>query len=90
MRRYKSTFEIFSGFEHRMRKEEMEEQVNKEAKQGWRFPSDAARIIDGNAISTRREESSLLPTAIREQKFAKKMEWLSQSQAMREELPRHG
>ena len=29
-----------------MRKEEMEEQFNKEAKEGWRFAADAARITD--------------------------------------------
>ena len=37
LRRYKGTFDIFFGVEHRMRNEEMEEQFNKEAKQGWRF-----------------------------------------------------
>ena len=31
MRRYKSTFGIFFGIEHRLRKDEMEEQLNKEA-----------------------------------------------------------
>ena len=39
MRRYKGTFDIFFGVEHRMRKEEMEEQFNEEAKQGWMFCS---------------------------------------------------
>ena len=29
--------DIFFGTEHRLRKEEMEEQFNKEAKEGWRF-----------------------------------------------------
>ena len=37
MRRYKGTFEIFIGIEHRLRKDEMEEQLNKEAKEGWKF-----------------------------------------------------
>ena len=32
MRRYEGTFDIFFGIEHRLRKEEMEEQLNKEAK----------------------------------------------------------
>ena len=32
MRRYKGTFDIIFGVEHRTRKEEMEEQFNKEAK----------------------------------------------------------
>ena len=35
MRRYKGVFDIFFGVELRMRKEEMEEQFNKEAKEGW-------------------------------------------------------
>ena len=32
MRRYKGTFDIFFGIKHRLRKDEMEEQLNKEAK----------------------------------------------------------
>ena len=46
MRRYKGTFDIFFGVEQIMKKEEMEEQFNKEAKQGWRSAADAARITD--------------------------------------------
>ena len=49
MRRYKGTFDIFFGVEHRMREEEMEDQFNKEAKQVSRFAADAARITDENA-----------------------------------------
>ena len=41
MRRYTGKCDIFFGMEHRMRKEEMEEQINKEAKEGWRFAADA-------------------------------------------------
>ena len=37
MRRYKGTFDVFFGIEHRLRKEDMEEQFNREAKEGWRF-----------------------------------------------------
>ena len=51
MRRYKGTFDIFFGIEHMMRREEMEEQFNKEFKQGWRFAADAARITDNKASS---------------------------------------
>ena len=51
MMRYKESFDNFFGMEHRMRKEEMEEQFNKETKQGWRFAANAARIIDDNAGS---------------------------------------
>ena len=32
LRRYKGTFDIFFGVEHRWRKDEMEEQLNQEAK----------------------------------------------------------
>ena len=45
MRRYRGTFHIIFAVEHRMKKEEMEEQFNKEAMQGWRCAADAARII---------------------------------------------
>ena len=57
-RRYTGTFDIFFGTEHRMRKEEMEEQVNKEAKQGWRFAVDAARITDESASNLDRKHTS--------------------------------
>ena len=43
---YKGKCDIFFGIEHRLRKEEMEEQFNKEAKEGWRCAADAARITD--------------------------------------------
>ena len=62
MRRYQGTFDIFFGIEHRMRRDEMEEQFNKEAKQGWRFAADAARITDESAkvriASTRQQFGS--------------------------------
>ena len=35
LRTYKGTFDIFFGIEHRLRKEEMDEQLSKEAKEGW-------------------------------------------------------
>ena len=41
-----STLDVFFGIEHRLRKDEMEEQLNNEAKEGWRFTADAARITD--------------------------------------------
>ena len=56
--RYKGTFDISFGIEHRMRKEEMEEQFNKEAKQGWTFAADATRITDENASSEDRKHTS--------------------------------
>ena len=54
----KGTFDIFSGIEHRMRKEELEEQFNKEAKQGWRSAADAARMTDETARSEDRKHTS--------------------------------
>ena len=58
MRRYKGTFDIFFGIDHRLRKEEMEEQFNKEAKEGWRFAADAARITDQRASSADQKHTS--------------------------------
>ena len=58
MRRYEGICDIFFVLEHRMRKEEMEEQFNKEVKQGWTFASDAARIIDVSASSEDRKHKS--------------------------------
>ena len=58
MRRYKGKCDIFFGIEHRMRKEEVEEQFNKEAKQGWTFAADAARITDERARSEDRKHTS--------------------------------
>ena len=51
MRMHRGTFDIFFGVEHRLRREDMEEQFNKEAKHGWRLAADAARITDENAGS---------------------------------------
>ena len=58
LRRYKGTFDIFFGVEHRVRKEEMEETLNKEAKQDWRFAADSARITDEKASSEDRKHTS--------------------------------
>ena len=38
--------------------EEMEEQFNKDAKEGWRFAADAVRITDENAGTEDREHTS--------------------------------
>ena len=43
MSRYKGTFDIFIGVEYRMRKEEMEEQFNEEAKQRWNICSQRSK-----------------------------------------------
>ena len=58
MRRYKGKCDIFFRIEHRLRKEEMEEQFNREAKEGWRFAADAARITDERASSQDRTHKS--------------------------------
>ena len=67
----------------------MKEQFNKEAKRGWRFAADAAGITFENA-STHREGFLLQSTAIWEQSLAKKKGRLSQSQATKVVLPKHG
>ena len=41
-----------------MRKEEMEEQFNREAKEGWRFAADATKITDERARSEDRKHTS--------------------------------
>ena len=43
---------LLVGMGHRLRKEEMEEQFNKGAKEGWRFAPDAARIKDEDRKQT--------------------------------------
>ena len=58
MRRYEGTLDIFFGVEHRMKKAELEEQFNKEAKKRWRFAADAARITDENAGTEDRKHTS--------------------------------
>ena len=55
MSRYKGKGDIFFGIEHRLRKEEMEEQFNKEAKEEWKFAADAARVTDERASSEDRK-----------------------------------
>ena len=58
MKRCKGTFGIFFRFEHRLRKEEMEEQFNNDARQGWRCAADAARIPDEKSCSEDRKHTS--------------------------------
>ena len=58
IQRYKGTFDVFFGTEHRRRRAETEEQFNKEAKQGWRLAADSARISDENAGSEDRKHTS--------------------------------
>ena len=58
IRRHRGKCEIFFGIKHRLRKEEMEEHFNKEAKEGWRFAVDAARFIDESAGGEDRKHTS--------------------------------
>ena len=58
MRRYKGTFDVFFGIEYRLRKEEMKEQFNREAKEGWRFAASAARITEEMAGDEDRKHTS--------------------------------
>ena len=48
----------FGGIEHRLRKEEIEEQLNKEAKEGWRLAASAARITEEMAGDEDRKHRS--------------------------------
>ena len=96
MRRYKGKCDVFFGIEHRLRKEEMEEQINKEAKEGRRVAADEARITDERASSEVRIESMhqaeflWQSPATWEHLWEKKKERLSRSQEMKEELPKDG
>ena len=58
LKRYKEKCDIFFGIEQRLVKEEMEEKFNREAKEGWRFAADAARITDERANSDDRKHTS--------------------------------
>ena len=58
MTRHRGKCDIFFGSEHRLRKEEMEEQFDKEAKEGWRFAAGAARITDERAGSEDQKHTS--------------------------------
>ena len=94
MRRYRGKCDIFFGIEHRLRKEEMAEQFNREAKEGWKFAADAARITDEIASSEDRThtsggvfvaiDSNLGAVAGAEEGAIESI------QEMKEELPKHG
>ena len=51
-------YHFVTAIEHRLRKEEMEEKFNKEAKEGWRFAAGAARITDERAGSEDQKRTS--------------------------------
>ena len=70
----------------------MEEQFNKEAKEGWMFAADAARIADETAASEDRKHTAggvFVAVATWEQLWEQKEGRLSRSQATKEELPKH-
>ena len=50
--------DIFCGIEHRLRKERMEGQFNRDVKGGGRLAADAARITDERASSEDRKHTS--------------------------------
>ena len=90
MRRYQGTFDVFFGIEHRLRKEEMEEQFNREAKEGWSFAVQQESLVKEGAVRierTHKKEFLWQSTAIWEQLWEQKKVRLSRSQ---EELPEHG
>ena len=55
MRKKTKESDIFFGAEHRLRKEEVEEQFNKEAQEGRRVGAHAARITDEKASNEDRK-----------------------------------
>ena len=89
VRRYRKC-DILFGIEPRLRKEGMEEQFNREAKEGWRFAADAARMTDENAgtedCKHTSGESFLRLKATWEQWRDQKKVRLLRSQVMKEEL----
>ena len=56
--RHRGMFDIFFGIQHRLRKEEMEEQFNIEAMEGWSFAVDAARGTDERASTEDQKHTS--------------------------------
>ena len=86
IRRFKGKCDIFFGIVHRLRKEDMEELFNREAKGEWRFATDAARVTDERASSedqrTHQEEFLLQSTATWEQLLERKKEQTCPSQDM--------
>ena len=90
MRRYKGKSDIFLGIEHRLRKEVMEEQFNKEAKEGWRFAASAARITEEMAgDEDRKHTPGEVFVAIDSNRWSSCWQ-LSRSQEMKEKLPKLG
>ena len=100
LKRYRGTCDILFGIEHRVRKEEMEEQFNKEAKEGWRFAASAARITDAGSklrkreamtiASTRQEEFWWQSTATSERLCEQKKGRLSRFQERKKNRPSMG
>ena len=72
----------------------MEKQINKEAKQGWRFAADAARITDVSVSSEPcKHTSGGVSVAIDSdlgRAIDKKEELVRPSLGMKEESPKHG
>ena len=72
----------------------MEEQFNRDAKEGWRFSADAATITDEKASSEDRTHTSggvfvAIDSNLGAVVGAEEGRW-SRSQEMKEELPMHG
>ena len=77
MRRYKGTFDNFFGIEHRLRKEEMEEQFDTKRQ---RKDGDLRRMQQGSLRKRQQLRSSC----------GQKKERLSRFQKMKEESPKLG
>ena len=57
MKRY-NVRDLFYGWTTELRKEEMEDQFNREGKEGWRYAADAARITNERASSDDQKHTS--------------------------------
>ena len=68
----------------------MEEQFNREAKEGWRFAADAARITDERAGSEGRKHTSDGVFVAVESNLGTVVGEGEGSQATRDESPKHG
>ena len=67
MGRYKGTFDVFFGMEYRLRKEEMEEQFNREAKEEEdlrRVQQESQRKWQETTIVSTRQEEFLLQSTV--------------------------
>ena len=89
MTKHKGKCDIFFGSEHRLRKEEMEEQFDKEAKKDGDLQRVQQELLRKQQVASTLLEKFLWPsTATWEQLWEPKKERLIRSQVMKEESPK--